>query len=175
MAPPPPLPAVRLHLLGASVLQALIDLDLEAASAAAGLALPEDYLNDTWLWTLRLGQMLGEPDDAPWLVRAIVVVDGPDAGAAVGHAGFHGPPDERGMAEVGYRLIPGRCGRGYARAALGELLAYARANGVRVARASVAPDNAASRRVIDAFGFVGVGEQIDEIDGRELVFERRLT
>jgi [ribosomal protein S5]-alanine N-acetyltransferase len=172
---PSPLPAVRLHLLGADVLQALIAKDLEGAGAAAGLPLPEEFLADTWLWTLRLGQLLGEPDHAPWLIRAIVAEEGPGAGAVVGHAGFHGTPDERGMVEVGYRVIPAYRGAGYARAALDALLTYARAHGVRVARASISPDNGPSRHITAAVGFVEVGEQTDEIDGRELIFELGLT
>jgi len=164
-------PTVRLHLLDAPTLQALLDGDLARARAAAGgILLPAEFLRDTWLWTLRLGQVVGEPDHAPWLVRAVVV----GADEVVGHAGFHGPPDERGMVEVGYRIVPGRRRRGYARAALAELLAFAGANGARVARASISPDNAASLALAASFGFVRTGEQMDEIDGLELQYERQV-
>jgi ribosomal-protein-alanine N-acetyltransferase len=159
--------AVRLHLLDATTLQALVARDLAGARAASGVALPEAFLADTWLWTLRLGQLIGEPDCAPWLVRAVVADDD-----VVGHAGFHGPPDERGMVEVGYRITPEHRRRGHARAALGELLAYADRHGARVARASISPRNAASLALAASFGFAPVGEQIDEIDGLELLFER---
>jgi RimJ/RimL family protein N-acetyltransferase len=167
-------PAVRLHLLDADTLQALVDLDLDAARAQAGVPLPEDFLKDTWLWTLRLGQMIGEPEVTPWLVRAIVAEEGPGAGRVVGHAGFHGAPDERGMVEIGYRVIPAYRRQGYAQAAVTELLAYAREHGAKIARASVRPDNERSLRIVGHFGFTQVGEQIDEIDGLELVFERPL-
>jgi RimJ/RimL family protein N-acetyltransferase len=169
-----PLPSVRLHPLDAETLQALIDQDLDAARAASGVPLPPEFLNDTWLWTLRLGQMIGEPSTTPWLVRAIVAETGPGAGAVVGHAGFHGAPDERGMVEIGYRIVPGFRRNGYAQAAVTELLAYAREHGAAIARASISPDNERSLRIAAAFDFVQVGDQIDEIDGRELVFERPL-
>ena len=39
-------------------------------------------------------------------------------------------------------------------------------------RASIAPDNAPSLRIAERLGLRRVGEQIDEIDGLELVFER---
>ena len=40
--------------------------------------------------------------------------------------------------------------------------------------ASVSPHNAPSLALVQAFGFHRVGEQIDEIDGLEWVFERPL-
>jgi ribosomal-protein-alanine N-acetyltransferase len=167
--PRQPPPAVSLQVLDADVLQALVDHDLAAAIAIAGVALPESFVGDTWLWTLRLGQIIGEPACAPWLVRAVVAGD-----RAVGHAGFHGPPDDRGMVEIGYAIEPEHRRRGYARGAVTELLAYAREHGAAVARASVSPDNGPSLALVASFGFARVGEQIDEIDGLELVFERQL-
>ncbi|MFE6365457.1 hypothetical protein ACFVP3_36360 [Streptomyces sp. NPDC057806] len=38
-------------------------------------------------------------------------------------------------------------------------------------RATISPDNLASLATISGFGFVEVGEQWDEVDGLELVFE----
>jgi RimJ/RimL family protein N-acetyltransferase len=165
-----PASPVRLLLLDADVLQALVDRDIAAASAAAGVALPERWIEDPWLWTLRLAQLIGEPAQRPWLIRAVVALDG----TVVGHAGFHGSPDARGMVEIGYEIEPEQRRRGYARAAVGELLAYAGRHGAVVARASVGPGNAASLGLIAALGFVQVGEQVDEIDGPELVFERQV-
>jgi ribosomal-protein-alanine N-acetyltransferase len=166
--------AVCLQLLDATVLQRLIAADLVGARDAAGVELPAEFLAETWLWTLRLGQLIGEPECAPWLVRAVVVANGEAAGTVVGHAGFHGPPDPRGAVEVGYRIVAEHRRRGHARAALGELLAYARAHGATIARASISPDNAASLALAAAYGFTQIGEQVDEIDGLELVFERQI-
>ena len=166
------MPRVRLPLLDATALEALVRRDLDAASAAVGVALPAWFPEDKWLWTLRLGQVVGEPDHAPWLTR--VVVDEATE-AAVGLAGYHGPPDERGMVEVGYEISPEHRRRGYGTAAVAWLIDHAREHGsVAVVRASVAPDNVASLALIDRLGFVAVGEQIDERDGLELVFEREL-
>jgi L-amino acid N-acyltransferase YncA len=41
-----------------------------------------------------------------------------------------------------------------------------------VVRASIRPDNQASLATIRPFGFVQVGEQWDDEDGLELVYER---
>jgi RimJ/RimL family protein N-acetyltransferase len=161
-----------LVLLSADALQALVAGDLADASTEAGVALPTAFLADTWLWSLRLGQMIGDPACAPWLVRAVV---GEPARAVVGHAGFHGAPDERGMVEVGYRIVPEYRRRGYARAALTGLLDFAREHGATTARASISPGNEASLALAASFGFRPVGEQWDERDGLELVLERPLT
>jgi [ribosomal protein S5]-alanine N-acetyltransferase len=42
---------------------------------------------------------------------------------------------------------------------------------VRTVRASISPDNIASRRLVEQYGFVEVGEQWDDEDGLERVFE----
>ena len=43
---------------------------------------------------------------------------------------------------------------------------------VRVVRASVSPDNAPSLGLIGQYGFERVGEQWDEEDGLEIIYER---
>jgi RimJ/RimL family protein N-acetyltransferase len=91
---------------------------------------------------------------------------------AVGRAGFHGPPDPSGMVEVGYAVDPVYRRLGYARAALEQMLQRAaREPSVHTVRASVRPDNEASLRLVMQYGFVEVGEQWDEEDGLEAIFE----
>jgi len=64
--------------------------------------------------------------------------------------------------------------RGYASEGVAALLAWASRRGVRVVRASVGPDNTASQALLARHAFALVGEQFDDEDGRELVFEREL-
>jgi RimJ/RimL family protein N-acetyltransferase len=93
----------------------------------------------------------------------------------VGNVGFHGPPDEKGRVEIGYGIVASQRGRGYAREAIAGLTDWAFATGeARVCVASVSPSNAASLALVRSLGFRQVGEQIDELDGLELVFERVL-
>ena len=159
-----------LVLLPPPVMTALLEGDLERARSLSGLPLPAFFLEEGWLWRLRLDDVRADPSAAEWVVRALVV-----DGEVVGHAGFHGPPDASGTVEIGYTVVPELRGRGHAHAALRALLARAAASGrVRVVRATVAPDNAASLAVVDRAGFRHVGEQQDEVDGLELVFEREL-
>ncbi|MFH9735046.1 GNAT family N-acetyltransferase [Streptomyces sp. NPDC017260] len=163
--------SVRCVELSGGAMAALLDGDLAEAGRVAGVSLTEYFLTDgaRWLWRFRLDQMAADPGRARWMVRQAVVGD---KGLVVGHAGFHGPPDEAGMVEIGYSVAPDFRRQGYARSVLIELLRRAAAEStVTTVRAAISPDNVASLATIAGFGFVEVGEQWDEEDGRELVFE----
>lgn len=162
---------IRFVELSGGAMSALLDGDLSGASRMAGVSLTGYFVTDTarWLWQFRLDQMAADPGHARWIVRQAVVGD---KGLVVGHAGFHGPPDEVGMVEIGYSVAPGFRRQGYARSTLIELLRRAAAEtAVTTVRATISPDNVASLATISGFGFVEVGEQWDEEDGLELVFE----
>ena len=122
------------------------------------------------MWRIRLEQAAGDPTALAWIARA--ARDG-RTGEVVGHVGFHGPPDYRGMVEVAYAVDPAYRRRGYARAMLRTALAWAAAEPtVEVVRASISPENHASMATLRPFGFRHIGEQYDEEDGLELLFER---
>jgi ribosomal-protein-alanine N-acetyltransferase len=162
---------VRFVELSAKALRALAAGDLAGGSAEAGVALDEYFVSDRarGIFGYRAGQLAEDPSVAPWIVRA--AVSEPD-GAVVGDAGFHGPPDEAGMVEVGYTVVPGYRRQGYARAMLAALLVRAAAEpSVRTVRAIIRSDNDASLATIAGFGFTCVGEQGNERDGLKLVFE----
>jgi len=166
----PTLPQIELVVLPAAVLDALNAGAIERASAEFGRPLPPSFLDHKELWGYRIAQAREDPGVLHWLVRAVVDAS---SGDVVGHAGFHGPPDENGMVEIGYTIEPAYRRRGYARATVAALIAYAASEpGVTTVRASISPDNAASLATIRPFGFVQTGEQMDEIDGLELIFER---
>ncbi len=162
---------VRFVELSGTAMSALLDGDLPAASEMAGVALTDYFVTDRarWLWRFRIDQMAADPGGARWMVRQVAT--GPE-GVVVGHAGFHGPPDEAGMVEIGYSVAPDFRRQGYARAMLIELLRRAAAEpGVKTVRATIGPDNVASLATIAGFGFVEVGGQWDDEDGLELIFE----
>ena len=76
------------------------------------------------------------------------------------------------MVEIGYRVLPLHRGQGFAREMATTMWSYAASrDDVRVLRATVSPDNAASLAIIEGAGFVHVGEQDDDEDGLELVYE----
>jgi RimJ/RimL family protein N-acetyltransferase len=67
---------------------------------------------------------------------------------------------------------PGYRRRGIATEVVRALFDWAvRDHGVCRFRASVSPNNVPSLAIIRGFGFRQVGVQIDDIDGKELVFE----
>ncbi|HET7182197.1 MAG TPA: GNAT family N-acetyltransferase [Candidatus Limnocylindrales bacterium] len=154
-------------------MEALARDDVAAAAAEIGASVPEDmpdYLRDFLRY--RLAQLAEDPTIRPWLGRAIVVRDEAGQRHVIGSVGFHGPPDGDGRLEIGYKVEPAYRRQGMAREAAAALFDWAhREHGIRRFVASISPTNEPSLRLAAGFGFEQVGEQMDEIDGLELVFE----
>jgi RimJ/RimL family protein N-acetyltransferase len=162
---------VRIVHLPASVFGALADGDLAAANAVSPVLLPEYFAGPEWraTWRRRSEQVERDPASAAWVTG---VIWDEQQQAAVGRAGYHGPPDRSGMVEIGYAVDPAYRRRGYARAALEALLQRAaREPQVKTVRVTISPDNAASYALASQYGFAEVGEQWDEEDGREIIYE----
>ena len=162
------------------LMPAAIDAIVDGTADRAGLSVPEgwpDAHDDAFLRHQRV-KLAADSSSAQWR-RAVVLPGTEPVRAMAGHAGFHGPPGVNGSStagalEVGYKIFPAYRGRGYAVEAVEALIAWAdREHGIRQFLASVAPDNAPSLAVLARLGFARVGEQWDEEDGLELVFERR--
>ncbi len=175
MTDPAPIRSSRLELPALTVPQyeRLIDGDRAAVGAELGATLGEDWLADArWLIGMRRQQLREHPDHQPWLIRPVIRRE-PDAPAeAIGYVNFHAAPSENGMVEIGYTILPAWRRRGYATEAARAALVWAISDPrVRTLRASIAPDNEPSRRLIAALGFVQTGEQWDPDDGLELVHE----
>jgi len=89
----------------------------------------------------------------------------------VGHIGFHGPPAD-GMLEMGYTVFPRYRRQGLAIEAAQAMMDWASMQTpVQRFRVSIAPDNEASLAMAAKMGFKQVGEQIDDVEGLEYVFE----
>ena len=162
---------VDLVQLSTETLKALADGDLAAARLTSGLNLGDYFVDPGWrgTWRRRAAQVLGDPGSARWITRAILDFE---SGEVVGRAGFHGPPDEAGMVEVGYAVDPHFRRLGYARAALVAMRDWAgRDATVARVRASIRPDNLPSLALAQSLGFAAVGEQWDDEDGLEIIFE----
>ncbi len=100
-----------------------------------------------------------EPD--PWLYGFAVIHKADHI--LMGMAGFPGPPDSGGVAEIAYGIAPKFQGRGYATEAAKVLIDFATRD-PRVKRicAHTLPEPNASTRVLEKCGFVRAGESLDE-------------
>lgn len=171
----PTIRSERLELVAFSptAMRAVLDRDLETAGAELDAGLPGDLrerLGD--LFEMRLGDVARDPSVRPWIARAMILTDQLGVRRLVGSVGFHGPPNEDGLVEIGYHVEPGFRRRGFATEAVRALLDWAaREHGTRRFRASIAPANVASLAVIARLGFRLAGSQWDRVDGEELVFE----
>ncbi|HEY2174809.1 MAG TPA: GNAT family N-acetyltransferase [Mycobacteriales bacterium] len=162
---------VRLVQLSPPAIHALAAGDLAAANRAAPIVLTPYFVGPEWrrVWRRRSRQIDDDPGSLGWITAVIVDAE---QDTAVGRAGFHGPPDAGGMVEIGYAVDPAHRRQGYARAAVVALLERAaREADVRTVRATISPDNIASRRLVAQYGFVEVGDQWDDEDGLETIFE----
>jgi RimJ/RimL family protein N-acetyltransferase len=162
---------VKIVQLSPAALRALAQGDLAGANRAAPVPLTAHFVDASELgtWRMRSRQVQTDPLSADWITGVIWDVE---RGMAVGRAGYHGPPDDAGMVEVGYSVDPVHRRQGYARAALEALLdRAAREPAVLTVRASISPDNVASLRLVAQYGFVEVGEQWDDEDGLETIYE----
>ncbi|MBU3064892.1 GNAT family N-acetyltransferase [Nocardia sp. NEAU-G5] len=166
-----PLPQVRIVHLNRATFEALAGGDLAAANAASPVPLTAVFAgpDSRRLWQMRCAQVEKDPVSAGWVTG--VIWDEQER-LAVGRAGFHGLPDASGMVEIGYAVDPEYRRRGYARAALEYLLRRAdREPQVQTVRVTISPENLASYTLASQYGFVEVGEQWDEEDGLEIIYE----
>ncbi len=153
--------------------------DRDEAERQIGLSLPRDWPSIPEILTMRLWQLEADPKLQPWLLRAIGLRGSAEM---VGHIGFHAAPGAAyleewcpGGVEFGFTVFPAHRRAGYAREASNALMAWATdRHGVTGFVLSVAPDNAPSQALTRSLGFVRVGMHVDEADGPEDVFVRRV-
>jgi RimJ/RimL family protein N-acetyltransferase len=162
---------VRVVHVTAPVFRALADGDLAAANAVSPVPLSAYFAGTDWrgVWRMRYEQVRDDPASAAWVTG---VIWDERQQVAVGRAGYHGPPDEAGLVEIGYAVDPAYRRRGNARAALEVLLQRAAGEPqVHRVRVTISPDNLASYRLASQHGFIETGEQWDVEDGLEIIYE----
>jgi RimJ/RimL family protein N-acetyltransferase len=117
----------------------------------------------------RVADVREKPENIRWYFRMIV---DRERNIGVGSISFHGGPDERGMVEIGLGIAESEQGKGYASEALRGMWNWAaKLPEVKFLRYTVSPENLPSIAIITKFGVPLVGEQIDEEDGLELIYE----
>lgn len=117
----------------------------------------------------RVPQVKEDPSRNKWFVRFIVLADSREI---IGSTSFHGAPDSEGMIEIGLGIEDKFHNQGFAKESLLGMWRWAvEQPGVKVLRYTVSPDNGPSISVIEYFGFDFKGQQMDEVDGPENIYE----
>ncbi|MCY7378241.1 MAG: GNAT family N-acetyltransferase [Gemmatimonadaceae bacterium] len=141
---------------------------LAGVPAAPGLRefFTSGEIQEAWLTNLRT---LERAD--PWTLGFAVIHR--EVQSVIGSAGFKGPPDESGMVEVAYGIVPAFENRGHATEATQALVAFAFGHeSVSLVRAHTLPTNNASTHVLTKCGFQRAGEFDDPDDGLVWRWER---
>jgi RimJ/RimL family protein N-acetyltransferase len=106
---------------------------------------------------------------------AIILAINKSSKEVIGSAGFHEFPDDAGMIEIGFGIVPEMQNQGFGQELLiGMWQMICKRADVKVLRYTVAPDNVPSLHIINKLGFTKVGEQIDPEDGLELIYEQKI-
>ena len=117
----------------------------------------------------RVPQVKADPATNKWFVRFIVLKE---SKVVIGSISFHGVPDENGMMEIGLGIEEDFRNRGYAKEALLGMWRWVCGEpGVKTLRYTVSPANIPSVKIIEGYGFTYLGQQIDEEDGPENIYE----
>ena len=141
---------------------------------ALGIKLPTEFPAEgerrflaTWLRQMREDERF-----QTWCPHAIVL-----DGQMIGHAGYKGPPGSNAAqapdaVEYGYKIFAPYRGLGYATDAARMLMDMAEERaGISHFVLSVSPTNDPSLAIVHKLGFVRTGEQMDDEDGLQHVFE----
>jgi RimJ/RimL family protein N-acetyltransferase len=164
-------PRLELHHLSVQAIIELFD-DKDDSVALLGQSFTNPYRvlvdsNGPLAW--RVPQVKVDPSVNRWFVRYIVLKQSQEV---IGSTSFHGVPDADGMMEIGLGIEENFRNKGYAREALAGMWKWVCAYPeVKTLRYTVSPDNLASIAVINYFRFEYKGQQIDEEDGPENIYE----
>jgi ribosomal-protein-alanine N-acetyltransferase len=135
-----------------------------------GFSNPHRHLvDDPGPLPFRIPRIRNNPDQAKYLLRLAVLRERAEI---IGSSGFHDAPDENGMIEIGLGVEEKFRGQGFAQEILHGMWGWVTLDpNVRVLRYTVSPTNTPSQAIIKKLGFDYCGQQIDEEDGPEDIFE----
>jgi len=150
----------RLRLVAGTQALAAAELGDRAKFAKLlGVSVPETWPPDSLIDVL--GYIYGlykeHPEWEGWLAWYAVRIDN-DCPVLCGSIGFKGPPDEQGIVEIGYSVLPEFEGQGLATEMVAAIVKWAEHQPqVKRIEAETNIDNKASIRVLEKNDFVGSG------------------
>jgi ribosomal-protein-alanine N-acetyltransferase len=164
-------PRLDLHHICADDLITLFE-EPEDQSIYVGMSYSNPFrqlIDDKGPLAWRVPQVKENPALNRWFVRWIVLRSTEEI---IGSTSFHGAPNTEGMIEIGLGIHEAFRNVGYAKESLLGMWRWAIEDPqVEILRYTVSVRNAPSIHVIESFGFHYRGEQIDEEDGPESIFE----
>lgn len=177
-----PIVTDRLRLVSMSVefLRSLIAKEFERAEQTGGFAVPPDCSLPAKIWAKkRLGMIEEDPEQHPWMFRAIVRNQD---NKMVGYISFHHKAPDPDLSEysdfaveLGYTIGPSYRRIGYAKESAIAMMEWAyREHRVRTFILTISPDNVPSVRMADSMNFKKVGEWQDPIDGLEYIMRAEI-
>ena len=117
----------------------------------------------------RVPQVKADPAVNIWFIRWIVLRETKEI---VGSISFHAPPDDSGMIEIGFGVSQACRNNGFGTEALLGMWSWVITQpNVKILRYTVSASNLPSMAIISKFGFSHIGQQLDEEDGPEEIFE----
>ena len=117
----------------------------------------------------RAPRVAANPGWAKYLLRVAVLKNNP---IIIALAGFHNAPDAAGMIEIGFGVDSKFQNQGFGQEILHAMWSWAVEDPlVKTLRYTISPENLVSQYIIKKLGFESVGEQMDEDDGLEFIYE----
>lgn len=168
-------PRLILCLMTEDFLEASLNDDNGKAESLIDLKISPDWFDEKDLASIRLDEYRADPNYVPWGLRGIGLKSSREM---VGYIGFHTPPNPEYLrkfaphaVEFGYTVFFNYRRQGFAREAAVGLMNWAKEQyPLENFILSVSPTNPASTAMVKKLNFEPIGEQIDEVDGLEIVY-----
>ena len=168
-------PRLALSLMTEDFLEAGLNADREKGESLIGLKVPQDWLDEREIMSIRLADYREDSAYLNWGLRAVGLRE---TNEMIGFMGFHTRPNPEYLQhfapaaiEFGYVIFSKYRRRGFACEAIISLMNWAaEQHPLQYFIAAVSPLNIASTTLVKKLGFEQIGEQIDEIEGLELVY-----
>lgn len=121
-----------------------------------------------------LTQLKADPAFQHWSTRAVLLKS---TGEMIGIFRFHTLPNPdylsnygTSLVEIGYAIFTPYRRKGFAEEMIREMISWAKPQAVQGIITSIAPNNAASTKLVTKLGFMKIGEALDEVDGIEHIY-----
>jgi [ribosomal protein S5]-alanine N-acetyltransferase len=158
------------HVLRQRLQQETFQADVPLQQGMLSVHFPPEWPGDALaMFPQMLAYFSSRPEERAWGGTLIERTEQ----VAIGQMGFKGPPNSRGIIEIGYGINPGYWQRGYATEMVRALVDWALVQpSVRCVTAECRVDNIGSIRVLGKSEFQRVGRRFDIEEGDLILWQR---